>query len=153
MKNKARKNVKPVRVKRAYPSWRSLVVVVGLLVASAAALAAYKKDWEQEHDLSVIGNGVHTVVQIHDPGCRLCRTLKSNAEQALARTDANIQYRIANVRTPEGRQLQHKHEIPHVTLLLFGPDGKLWRTLTWVKGSDTLQSVFEQFTKRSRAAG
>ncbi|MFT5175485.1 MAG: hypothetical protein ACI8W7_003675, partial [Gammaproteobacteria bacterium] len=158
MKNKSGKNTNPtskntkfVSAKQRYPSWRALLVMAGLLAVSAAGLAAYKKNWEQAHDLSVIGNGVHTIVQIHDSGCRLCRALKSNSEKALARMDANIQFLIADINTGEGRQLQHKHEVPHVTLLLFGPDGKLWRTLTGVKDAETLQHVFEQFTGRSRA--
>ena len=132
------------------PGWKAIAVILGLLTVSATGLATYKKSWEEAHDLSVIGNGTHTVVQVHDPGCRLCRALKSNTEQALARIDSDIQYRIANIKTSEGRQIQHRYEVPHVTLLLFGPGGKLWRTLTGVKGADTLEHVFEQFKERAR---
>ena len=137
------------RLRFSMPGWKTIAVVMGLLTASAAGLAAYKKSWEEAHDLSVIGNGSHTIVQVHDPGCRLCRALKSNTEQALDAMDSDIQYRIANIKTTEGRQIQHRYEVPHVTLLLIGPDGKLWRTLTGVKGAKTLQHVFEQFRERA----
>ena len=137
----------PARKPGRLPGIKAVLVMVGLLAVSAAGLAAYKKNWEMTHDLSVIGNGTHTIVQIHDPGCRLCRALKSNTERALKGIDADVQYRIADIFTPEGRALQHRHQVPHVTLLLFEPDGKLSRTLTGVKDVDTLRHVFGRFVK------
>ncbi len=141
------KKVKRAARKRGFPSWRALVVLGGLLAVSAAGLASYKNSWETAHDLSVIGNGTHTIVQIHDPGCPLCRTLKSNTEIALAKSGGDIQFRIASSRTPEGRSLQRRHDVPHVTLLLFEPDGSLWRTLTGVKSVESLSRVISRFVE------
>ncbi|PON18762.1 hypothetical protein C2W62_06185 [Candidatus Entotheonella serta] len=103
---------------RRYPSWTALVVMVGLLAVAAAGLASYQKNWEEIHDLSVVGNGTPTIVQIHDPNCQLCQALRSNTEKALAKSDANIQFRIANIHTDKGRRLQREHNVPHVTLLV-----------------------------------
>jgi len=130
---------------RNVPSPRAILVMVALLALSAGGLAAYKQHWEATHDLSVIGSGVHAVVQVHDPACSLCRTLKANTERALAGLDAPIEYRIADIHTPEGRALQHRHQVPHVTLLLFEPDGTLWRALSGVKSAETLQHVLRAF--------
>ena len=136
--------------KRSYPTWRALLVLVVLLAASAVALASYQKNWEEMHDLSVVGNGTPTIVQIHDPNCPMCQALRANTEKALAKSDANIQFRIANIRTNKGRRLQHEHNVPHVTLLLFKPDGDIWRKLTGVKSVKELGRIIEQFDKRYR---
>lgn len=133
------------KAKLRRPSLRAILIISALLVASATGLRAYKQAWETTHDLSAIGNGVATVVQIHDPGCRLCRSLKSNTETAMNGLSDSLQYRIADIHTPGGRRLQHRYEVPHVTLLLFEPDGSLARTLTGVKSVDTLRGVFERF--------
>ena len=130
---------------KKYPSIRAMLVMVSLLAVSAAGIAAYKSNWNKTHDLSVIGNGISTIVQIHDPSCRLCRSLMASTEQALDRMDGQIQYRIADIHTPEGKLIQNRHEVPHVTLLLFDPAGKLVRTLTGVKSADTLHHVFKSF--------
>ncbi len=144
------KKAKRAPKKRGFPSWRVLAVLAGLLVASAAGLASYKNSWETAHDLSVIGNGIRTIVQIHDPGCPLCRTLKSNTETALTRSGEDIQFRVASIRTPEGRSLQRRHDVPHVTLLFFEPDGTLWRTLTGVRSVESLSRAISHFVERSR---
>ncbi len=135
---------------RIYPTWRVLVVAVGLLAISAVGLASYQKNWAEAHDLSVVGNGTPTIVQIHDPNCQLCQALRSNTEKALAKSDATIQFRIANIHTDKGRRLQREHQVPHVTLLLFEPDGDIWRKLTGVKSVEALSRVIEQFDKRYR---
>jgi hypothetical protein len=33
-------------------------------------------------------------------------------------------YRIADISTAQGRQLQSRHDVPHITLLLFDGDSK-----------------------------
>ena len=148
-----RKRALPRRRKQRGPGWRAILVLSGFLVLAAGGLAAYKKNWEITHDLSAIGNGTPTVVQIHDPTCRLCRSLKANTEKALARIGEPIQYRIADISTPEGRALQHQHQVPHVTLLLFKANGTLARKLTGVKSVDTLHHVFERFVTRRASSG
>ena len=142
------KKMKRKTKKRSYLTWRTLIVVVGLLAISAVGLASYQQNWEETHDLSVVGNGTPTIVQIHDPSCPLCQALRANTEKALAKSDANIQFRIANIHTDKGRRMQREHNVPHVTLLLFEPDGDVWRKLTGVKSVEALSRVIEQFAQR-----
>ena len=118
----------------------SFTVFLGV---SAAGVAAYKKSWEAEHDLSAIGNGVSTVVQIHDPRCSLCRQLQSNTRDALRGFGERIQYRVANINTPEGKAFQIRHRQPHVTLVLFDGRGRQRGTLTGVRDSAELRAEFE----------
>ena len=112
------------------------------------ALAAFKHNYEVNHDLSVIGEGVSTVVQIHDPGCQLCQQLRRNASAAAGSMGDKLLFRIADVSTPEGHRLQRQHQVPHVTLLLFDGDGKLRKVLNGVKGEELLKHTFTRHIER-----
>lgn len=117
--------------------------MVAILVSvSGAGIATFKHRYEKAHDLSVIGNGIPTVVQIHDPGCPKCRKLRENATTALRRVDHDIQYRIADITTRPGRLLQRVHQVPHVTLLLFDGGGELKRVISGVSGVESLERAF-----------
>ncbi|MEM7210081.1 MAG: hypothetical protein AAF434_19830 [Pseudomonadota bacterium] len=138
----------PVVKKGSRSKPNNIVVVVASIIVflgmSAAGLAAYKKSWEKEHDLSVIGNGKITVVQIHDPGCRLCQRLQKNTKTALRGLNDDIQYRVANINTSKGKAFQIRHKEQHVTLLLFDGRGSLKRTIRGVQEADELRRIFTQ---------
>ena len=132
--------------------WRELrrVTLVFALLAGVvgSGLAAFKYQYDINHDLSVIGKGVPTIVQIHDPGCSLCNQLRRNADAAASQFGGRILYRIADISTPQGRQLQLRHEVPHVTLLLFDGKGELRNVLTGVKSEGVLHRSFEIHLER-----
>lgn len=103
----------------------------------------------REHDLSRIGNGVPTVVQIHDPQCPQCVALQRETRDALCEFDGGqLQYVIANIRSPEGRQLATTHRVGHVTLLLFDPAGERRATLSGPKDADYLVAAFRRHVTR-----
>ena len=129
-----------------------LTRALGFLViagVSAAGFSAYKDSWNAERDLSDIGNGIPTIVQIHDSTCPSCRELKSNADMALKSVKGEIQYRIADVGTARGRNFQIKYDVPHVTLMLFDGSGKHTKTLTGVYDVEYLARVFSGLTQSS----
>jgi len=120
-----------------------------LLVASVGGgLAAFKHNYDVTHDLSVIGKGKPTVVQIHDPGCQLAQRPRKNADVAIARLDGELLYRIADIETPAGFALQRRHEMPQVTLLLFDDEGQLCNVLRGVKDDDIQTRAFEKRLER-----
>lgn len=123
----------------------AMLIVVPLI---GGALAAFKSNYDVTHDLSVIGKGVPTVVQIHDPGCQLCQQLRRNASAATSEMGNRLLFRIADVTTSEGRRLQRQHQVPHVTLLLFDGTGKLRKVLNGVKGEELLKHTFTQHVER-----
>ncbi len=100
----------------------------------------------------MIGNGVPTVVQIHNPSCPKCRQLRRNASAAARHLDGKLQFRIADITTSAGRHLQQIYDVPHVTLLLFDGDGKLQRIISGVNGIDTLREAFLAHIERSAVA-
>ncbi len=101
-----------------------------------------------EHDLSIIGQGVPVVVQVHDPQCPICNALQSQTRKALRNfSDQNVHYRIANIRTPEGTAFAAKHGVPHVTLLLFDAEGRLRDTLQGPHQAEELRPAFARLVR------
>lgn len=108
-------------------SRRKLLVGAAVLVGGglgAAGLQAYDSNQRELHDLSVIGNGTPVIVQVHDPGCRLCRRLKAAATEALKDFDG-VNYRLADITRPDGKAIQDRLQVPHVTLLYFNGKGEM----------------------------
>ena len=96
-----------------------------------------------EHDLSRIGNGTATVVQIHDPNCSMCLDLQRQTRKALKEFDDDeIDYVVANIRSAEGSQFAQQHRVQHVTLLLFDATGDLKATLRGQRRSAELAQAF-----------
>ncbi len=105
----------------------------------------------RESDLSKIGNGIPTVVQIHDPQCPTCRALQREVRTALsAFNDGDLQYLVANIRSAEGRSLALAHDVGHVTLLLFDGNGERRDVLV---GSNTAEDLEEAFRQHLAASG
>ena len=103
-----------------------------------------------EQDLSRLGNGIPTVVQIHDPQCPRCRALQREAREAIsAFEDGAIQFLVANIREPEGRQLAAAHGVGHVTLLLFDGRGRRRSVLVGENSSEALVPEFRRLAQRS----
>jgi hypothetical protein len=105
----------------------------------------------REQDLSMLGNGVATVVQIHDPQCPKCTALQREARDAMDGFEASeIQFLVANIRTDEGRGFARKHGVGHVTLLLFDGKGKRLDTLVGPNTAKNLERVFRRHISRSK---
>lgn len=119
-----------------------LIVTAAVGAGGWGAAHAYATHIER-HDLSVIGNGVATVVQVHDPQCPICRALqKETLRAARSFEDDVLQVRVANIRTTEGRALASRYGVPHVTLLLFDGAGEMQRVLSGPNNRDFLRAQF-----------
>ena len=130
-------------VRRRWQGIRRTVVFSAILMSIAGVgIASLKHNYDVQHDLSVIGKGRPTVVQIHDPKCQLCLRLRRNADAAVDRIGSDILFRVADITTPKGRRLQSKHDVKNVTLLLFDGSGQLNQVLSGVKDEDLLHRTF-----------
>ncbi|MEM1383224.1 MAG: hypothetical protein AAF713_09360 [Pseudomonadota bacterium] len=132
---------------RSVASWGAVAVALGGVgywaVGGVRATIA-------EQDLSRVGNGTPTIVQIHDPQCRECMALQVETRDALAALDSqSLDYVVANIRTAEGRAFAGRHDVSHVTLLLFDGRGALRNVLRGVQPSATLQREFEAHLRAS----
>ena len=78
-----------------------------------------------KHDLTVIGIGTPTVVQVFDAHCAECRQLRDRVEAAIAAHPAPIQHRLADRSTAEGGLFASRHQAEHLSLFFFAADGSL----------------------------
>ncbi|MEM7562019.1 MAG: hypothetical protein AAF353_03095 [Pseudomonadota bacterium] len=128
--------------------FRRVFILLVIGGAAGVGLAAYKKQYDIEHDLSVIGQGIPTIVQVHDPKCQLCQRLRSNSHDALVHIKQPLLYRIADITTLEGRRIQRQHQVPHVTLLLYDGSGEVRNIVQGVKPEEELIRIFKSHLKR-----
>ncbi|WP_415906815.1 thioredoxin domain-containing protein [Neptuniibacter sp. QD72_48] len=124
-KTSTQKKMNPVKRKL---NWKR-VIRRGLFVSTifgilAIAITVFSQQKQLEYDLSVIGNGKPTVVQIHDPNCSLCRQLKNNVHSVLPDFASTVQFKTANIASKKGREFALQHNVPHVSLLFFSRSGK-----------------------------
>ena len=99
----------------------------------------------REHDLTRLGQGVPTIVQIHDPGCPRCTAHQRVARTAVSDFDeTELVFLVANINTEQGRALANAHGVGHVTLLLFDGEG---RRHDIIQGPSTEAHLFDAFQR------
>ncbi len=137
--------------KKAF-KWKKWLKTAAIFTVFAAliigSLMVYRSITQVEYDLSVVGNGTPTVVQIHDPNCQLCRRLKSNLDAVKGEFGDSIQFRTTNIATKKGRYFASKYGVPHVTLLFFDKSGDRINTLQGVTPKDEIRDALTALAKR-----
>lgn len=103
-----------------------------------------------EGDLSKIGNGIPTIVQVHDPQCQLCLKLQRETRSALSEFDnGDLQYLVANIKQSSGRRFASAHGVGNVTLILFDGDGTKRDVIAGTQTSAFLEHAFRQHLSRA----
>ena len=104
-----------------------------------------------EQDVARVGQGVPTIVQIHDPNCSLCTALQKETRKALEGFDpTELDYVVANVKTDAGGAFAARHGQPHVTLMLMDPEGHPVRILNGPQYRGDLRAIFEAHAEAYR---
>jgi len=144
-----KKAVKTTKAKsfNVFQALKKALVVFCFLGIIAVPVYAYMQNAKVEHDLSVIGNGLATVVQVHDPGCRLCNRLKSNLTKVKGEFEEKIQFKTANILKQKGRDFAKKYDVPHVTLVFFNKKGKRVDSIQGVTSSDQIKMRLQQLSR------
>lgn len=131
-----------------WKQWLQKSAIASLfLLVFGGGLAFHIKASQIEHDLTVIGNGQATVVQVHDPGCQLCQRLKGNLDSVKGDFSDNIQFKTANIKTGAGREFADQHGVPHVTLLFFNERGQRVNVLQGVIPKEEIRSALKELVK------
>ena len=122
---------------------RNGLLLAGLVGAGGFFTASTVMATISEHDLSRVGQGIPTIVQVHDPQCTQCQELQREVRAALkAFEPAELSYAVANLASDTGTAFASQYGAPHVTLLLFDGEGALRGTLNGVRGRDELEATF-----------
>ena len=159
MKKSRNKNQAPARqavAERVRRRDRRLLIRGGIALAVAVPLAAagiyqYERIASRRHDLSAIGNGQPTVVQVMDHGCVECRELRSRLSGVRKEFEPRVQFRVADRTTTDGALFASRHNAGHLTLLMFGADGELRNTLTGMQDAETIRTAIASTFPASRS--
>ncbi|MEM7747256.1 MAG: thioredoxin family protein [Pseudomonadota bacterium] len=123
--------------------FRNWAIVGALSVGAGWYLVSETTAMIAEHDLTRVGNGKPAVVQIHDPQCPRCRALQKEARSALSDLDdPNVQYLVANIKSSSGQSFASKHQVAHITLVLFDGQGRRMAVLRGNRSSNELLNSF-----------
>ncbi|MEM6594293.1 MAG: hypothetical protein AAF672_05840 [Pseudomonadota bacterium] len=102
-----------------------------------------------EADLTKIGKGTPSIVQIHDPSCPICNALQREARKAIKSMEGDTpDYFVANMKTLEGSNFAADYGVPHVTILLFDGKGEMKQVLQGSRTRAELQPIFEDHMRR-----
>ena len=115
-------------------------------VAALAGLGYVGNNWFQawaaEHDLTRIGQGKPTVVQVHDPQCPTCIALQGETRTAMKQFgECDLLYLVADIKQESGAAFAAKHNVPHVTLILMDGEGEVTQVLRGMRYSDELETI------------
>lgn len=144
-KRKAAQTAKPDQKER-----RSFLTAVPYVVGGAVVIGgagvwgvtSVRADLA-EQDLSIIGSGVPTIVQVHDPTCPVCLRLQKETRAALEMMpDADIAYRVASITSDVGSAFASAHGSSHATLLLFDGSGTITRRIQGEQERNMLYAAF-----------
>lgn len=135
---------------RTFGEWGALAAVVA---AGGWYAVDYVVGTVGELDLTKIGNGKPTIVQIHDPNCPRCVELQGETREALGNIDDDdLQYLVANIRSESGRAFAEEQGVGHVTLLLFDGKGQRLNVLAGNNSSETLERAFRRLLQSASTA-
>lgn len=134
--------------------WQRLRRLKGLLVTVAVLLLIFGTAWFYQaqnaylRDVSVIGNGNPTVVQLYDQNCSTCRQLDRNSKAAVKEVAGDLQFRVLNLNTASGRQFAQRYQGGQTTLLYFDRSGRHVNTIIGVESTPYLVDSFRQLVAR-----
>jgi len=149
IKPKAKKTTnKAVKTTNQSKTLKNLLVTLCVFAILAVPVYAFMQKSKIEHDLSVVGNGTPTVVQVHDQGCRLCQRLKSNLGDVKGDFKDKIQFKTADINKKSGRDFARKYNVPHVTLLFFNKEGTRVNSTQGVISSAEIKTNLENLVSR-----
>lgn len=119
------------------------------LLAGGAYFYGDMKETMAEEDLSRIGNGVPTIVQVHDPTCPTCRALQREARAAMEGfSDGELQYVVANLAKRDGQALAAQHGVGKITLLVFDRRGNRQEILSGPNTRERLERIFSAYAAK-----
>lgn len=122
---------------------------IALMVVAAIGGVAwfYQAQHAELRDISVIGNGTPTVVQLYDQNCVTCRQLDKNARAAV-RGYEDLQFRVLNLNVPSGQAFAQRYNAGQTTLLYFDRHGRHVTTISGVQTTAALRESFDTLVAR-----
>jgi len=133
---------KPVRTRRDLLQTAGVFGIGALVLASggAWAVSAFRATMA-ERDLTTVGQGRPTIVQVHDHQCQSCVALQREARAALK--DFDFDYKVADLNAENGMIFASRHRAGQTTLLFFDGAGNVTNRIVGLTSRDDLIRAFQ----------
>lgn len=143
--HKSRQNVENPSRRKWLDYARNGAITLAVLGSGGGYLVYSATAKMHEQDLTRIGQGTPSVVQVHDPNCPVCARLQRNTKSALAAfSDGDIEYVVANIKSAKGKAFAERNAVPHITLMLYDGKGELKHILRGPQEVSTLEVEFNK---------
>lgn len=117
------------------------IVVTVIAMFIVAAVMLLPKGFKS--DLSVIGQGSPVVVLAHNKDSVQSLNLMSMLNKVRADYEGQMEFRVVDNGTPQGRAFISKQQVNLGALLLFGPDGTRQRVVSGINNEELLRSTLD----------
>lgn len=154
---KGRKTTSGQAPRRAFRPDLQKLTRRGFLTLTALAIPGVwlimdRRSREAAADISVIGGDKPVIIQVHDPGCPICRRLKRTVESVHPEFDSSLELRVVDITTRAGASFAREHDVGPRTLMLFNRSGNVHRVLEGPRQEDELREVFTALARHGQGA-
>lgn len=95
-------------------------------------------------DLSRIGKGGDVVVLVHDQGIMASDRLMQVVDTVRSGYEGRVEFLVADLNLPAGREFAKVHGVESATLIFFGPDGRKLKTLRGLQDEGALRDALNR---------
>ena len=117
---------------------RGAIALAVAVPLAAVGVAQYNRSAAQGYDLRTIGNGTPAVVLVIDRGSRDAVELRKRFDGLRREFAPEVQFRIADLGTPDGAVFARRHQAGSMSLLLFAGDGSPRGSLAGMQTRDAM---------------
>ncbi len=121
--------------------WSTFVTVGVILVLLGIFVLSLPRGYSV--DLARIGKGIDVVVLVHDQGVIGSDQLMRVLDTVRPEYEGRIEFLVADLNLPAGREFATAHGVESATLIFFGPDGRRLKTLRGPQNEGTLRDALD----------
>jgi hypothetical protein len=119
----------------------TLIAVVGIITFLVVAFMLLPKGFSG--DISIIGQGSNVVVLAHNKDSVKSLNLMEYMNQVRGDYSDRVEFRVADMNTPQGRTFLDKQKTGLGVLLMFGPDGTRRRIASDINDQTALRAAID----------
>lgn len=123
--------------------WIRWLLVPGLVLLGLGAFIAFMPRGYSVN-LALVGQGLPAVVQVYDDNSVRSHELMEAFNKVRGEYEGRVEFLVADLNLPAGRQFAQRYNVPGITVLFFSPNGTVVHTLSGLQEPAVLKNTLEQ---------
>ena len=116
----------------------TLITLVAIAAFLVVAIMLLPKGFSS--DTSVIGQGSHVVVLVHNKELMYSLNLMDSLNKVRSEYSDRIEFRVVDMNAPQGQAFLQQQQVRSVSLLFFAPDGTRQRVVSNIDDETELRA-------------